>query len=73
MKPKDKLYVTISVHDHTGKRVAGVKNANYEKGMAQISDIIDTKYRQTKTPPPPALVMSMILEGKTKRKRTTFK
>ena len=65
---KDKLYVTISVHDHTGKRVAGVKNANYEKGMAQINNIIDTKYRQTKTPPPPALVMSLILDGK-RRKR----
>ena len=68
MKHKDKLYVTISVHDHTGRRVAGVKNVKYEKGMAQINDIIDTKYRQTKTPPPPALVMSMILDGK-RRKR----
>ena len=69
MKTRDKLYVTISVTDHTGRRVAGVKNVKYEKGMAQISDIIDTKYRQTKTPPPPALVMSMILEDKNRRKR----
>jgi hypothetical protein len=40
-----------------------VKNARYEAGMAQIDKIIDTKYRQAKTPPPPPLVMSMILEG----------
>jgi hypothetical protein len=63
MKHKDKLFVTIAVTDNTGKKVAVVKNARYEAGMAQIDKIIDTKYRQAKTPPPPPLVMSMILEG----------
>ena len=43
---KDKLFVTIIVRDHTGKKVAMVKNTKYENGMARIDKIINAKYRQ---------------------------
>lgn len=59
MKQKDKLFVTIIVRDHTGKKVAVVKNAGYEKGMARIDKIISIKYRQ-ETPPMPRLLREML-------------
>ena len=60
MKQRDKLFVTISVTDKSGKKIAVVKNAGYDSGMDKIAKIIDTKYRQQRTPPPPPLIMSML-------------
>ena len=50
---KDDLFVTITVKDKRGGKVAELKNMGFEKGMAQIEKIVGTKYRQrdAKTPP----------------------
>ena len=57
---KNDLFVTITVKDKRGGKVAELKNMGFEKGMAQIEAIVGTKYRQRrqrddKTPP---LIMS---------------
>ena len=56
MKQND-LFVSIIVKDRRGGKVAELKNMGFEKGMAQIEQIVGTKYRQRddKTPP---LIMS---------------
>jgi len=56
---KDKLFVTIIVRDHTGKKVAMVKNTKYENGMARIDKIINAKYRQ-EMPPMPRLLQEIL-------------
>ena len=60
-KQEDQLFVTVVVRDRTGKKVATVKNARFEAGMARINQMIATKYRQEAPMPP---LVRAIIEGK---------
>lgn len=57
---QDALFVTIIVRDRSGKRVAAVKNAKFESGIARIEQIISAKYQQQESVPIPPLVASMM-------------
>lgn len=58
----DTLFVTIVVRDRSGKKVAGVKNAKYKSGMAQVERIVTTKYQSESGGIPP-LIATMIEAG----------
>lgn len=59
MKQQDTLFVTITVKDQSGRRVAEIKNAKYGAGMARIKRMIDSKYQPDLATMPP-LIRSMI-------------
>lgn len=58
MTKKNDLFVSIIVKDRRGMKVAELKNMGFEKGIAQIENIVGTKYRQRGDKMPPFVRLS---------------